>query len=123
VVASGEVALRLAERLLRFSDADLASLRGVGGPGLLLVLGPRECLPWADGVAYLGRDVRAPSLLVSAILEPSVPVDVLERALLGRLARPALPIAVLLGPPRLVPTGTARPVDRETLASWLRAAV
>jgi hypothetical protein len=119
VAATSGAARALAERLLRLADADLEALRGVAGARLLLIAGPAERLPWADGVEYLGRDAAASSLLLPTCHEPLVPLDLLQRALLHRLTAAATPVAVLLRPPLLVPAGSARPVERQALRSWL----
>jgi hypothetical protein len=114
VAAAGPAARTLARRLLAEPDEALGALRGVAGEDVLVLLGEAEALPWADGVLYLGRDPRAPGLLLPTALAPDVPPDLLERALTAR--HPA-PLAVL--PPRIVPVGAARPVARARLAAWL----
>jgi hypothetical protein len=116
--ARGEAAARLARRLLEEDDDSLAELKGVGGLGLLVVLGAAERLPWVEGVTYLGRDARAPALLMPTALEPSAPAALLERAFAARF--PGLvPCAVLTGPAALVPVAEARAVARESLLKWL----
>lgn len=119
VAARGSAARALAARLARCDDAALARLTGVAGPSLLIALGDGHALPWVDGVAYLGRDPRAPSLLVPTALAPDVPIALLERALLGRGEGIAAPIAVLVGPPALVGLGAARPIGRAPLEAWI----
>jgi hypothetical protein len=121
VAATGEVARALARKLLAREDGALARLRGVAGPELLVLLGEAEALPWVDGVVYLGRDEQAPSLLLPSNRAPAVPPALLERALLARAGAGDAPLAVLLDPPRLVPTGSARTVARERLSGWLDA--
>ncbi len=121
VVGLGEVALALAERVLRGEERALSELRGIASRGLLLLLGPAESLPWVDGVSYLGRDPGAPLLLLPTRLRPDVPVDAFERALLLRDPRVRPPLAVLVDPPRLVPVEGARPLDRGRLGAWLEA--
>lgn len=119
VAARGSVARALAARLARRDDAALARLTGVAGPSLLIALGESDALPWVDGVVYLGRDPHAPSLLVPTALAPDVPIALLERALLGRGEGIAAPIAVLVDPPALVGTGSARPIERAQLDAWI----
>ncbi|MFS8071489.1 MAG: hypothetical protein ACMG6S_34395, partial [Byssovorax sp.] len=97
----------------------LARLTGVAGPSLLIALGDGDALPWVDGVVYLGRDPRAPSLLVPTALAPNVPVALLERALLGRGEALAALLAVLVDPPALVGVGAARPIERAALTAWI----
>jgi hypothetical protein len=118
--ARGPAALALAARLLARDDAALEALHGVSGPGLLVVVGDRERLPWVDGVVYLGRDPAAPSLLLPTALEPDVPAPLLERAVLAR-GRLAAPIALLIDPPALVAAGGARPIRRAELSAWAEA--
>lgn len=117
--ARGAAAARLARRLLEEDDELLSrEFRGVGGRGLLVILGAEERLPWVEGVTYLGRDERAPALLMPTALEPSAPAPLLERAFAAHF--PGLtPCAVLTRPAALVPLAAARPVARETLVAWL----
>jgi hypothetical protein len=119
VAAHGEVAIAFAHRLLALEDESLATLKGVAGEGLLILLGDEESLIWVDGVTYLGRDEAAPALLVPTTLEPDVPMALLERALVKRLNE-AAPIAVLLDPPIIASVSLARPISRETLVGWLK---
>ena len=114
----GPVALALARRALAVEDAALARWSGVAGPGVLVLLGDTESLPWVDGVLYLGRDPAAPSLLLPCTLAPDVAPALLDRALVAR-AEAGTPLAVLPRSGHLVPVGAARPVSRETLGAWL----
>jgi len=118
VAGVGPVALALARRALAVEDAVLARWSGVAGPGVLMLLGDTESLPWVDGVVYLGRDAAAPSLLLPCTLAPDVAPALLDRALVAR-TRAAPPLAVLPRSGHLVPVGAARPVSRETLGAWL----
>jgi len=118
VAGVGPVALALARRALAVEDAALARWSGVAGPGVLLLLGDAESLPWVDGVLYLGRDPAAPSLLLPCTLAPDVAPALLDRALVAR-AEAGTPLAVLPRSGHLVPVGAARPVSRETLGTWL----
>ena len=118
VAGVGPVALALARRALAVDDAALARWSGVAGPGVLVLLGDAESLPWVDGVLYLGRDPAAPSLLLPCTLAPDVAPALLDRALVAR-AEAGTPLAVLPRSGHLVPVGAARPVSRETLGAWL----
>jgi hypothetical protein len=124
VAAVGAPARALAERLAAFDDAALGALAAVAGEAagddLLVVLGEAAALPWVDGVVYLGRDDAAPELLLPTALAPSVPPGVLAVAIRAALSVPGL-IAVLAAPPRLVPCGVARAIDRGRLAAWREA--
>ena len=121
VVAEEEAAHRLAARLLERPDESLGSLQGVSGPGLLILLGPADDLPWVDGASYLGRDDSAPSLLLPTALRPSLPVALLERAVRRQFADAAPPVALLPGTARVVSVAPARAVDRKSLLAWREA--
>ncbi len=118
VAGVGPVALALARRVLAAEDAALARWSGVAGPGLLVLLGETESLPWVEGAFYLGRDTRAPALYLPCTLEPGVAPALLERALLARQGV-ATPLAVLPRASHLVSVGAARPVSRDVLRAWL----
>ncbi len=120
MAARGEAARALARRLLARSDEDLARLTGVAGQDLILLLGNAgdgALLPWVDGAIYLGRDPRAPSLLLPTNREPTVPLPLLERALVLRAGHSKVepPLAVLLDPPFLASVLEARPLIRRRL--------
>jgi hypothetical protein len=122
VLGLGVVARRLAERLLRYEAEDLKRWRGVAGRGVIAVLGPGERLPWVDGVAYLGRDPRAPQLLLPTTLGPrGLPAELLERAILQQAAQLVPPLAVLAFPPRILSLAAALPIARGRLSAWLEA--
>ena len=118
VAAQGAAATRLAYRLLHEPDDVLLQFKGVSGPGVLVILGTEEMLPWVNAVVYLGRDEQSPSLLLPTTLEPSVPLSLLERSLTADFAGLA-PCAVLLNPQTIVPLTEARPIARKSLLKWL----
>jgi hypothetical protein len=127
--AVGRRARALAPRLLAREDAALARLHGVAGKDVLVVLAEAADLPWLDGIVYLGRDPEAPALLVPTILEPEVPIALVERALVRRAQ--TSPLAVLPDAERLeprartdllVPCGGALPIVRAVLEAWARRA-
>lgn len=115
VAARGAAATRLAHRLLHDPDS-LSHYKAVGAPGLLIVLGEEQWLPWVDGVVYLGQDPQSPSLLFPTNLEPSVPAALLQRSL-----DQSGPCALLLDPPLIVPLSEARTIARASLVKWLEA--
>ncbi len=119
VVAVGDVALRLARRLLLLPDDALARLCGVAAPGVLAVSGPEPDLPWVNGVQYLGRDARAPTLLLPTAVVPAAPLQLMERALVAGSGGAPAPLAVLLDPLRVIPLGGARPIERARLCAWV----
>lgn len=93
LVARAAVGLgEVGDRLLRAIGA--RRLEVVRFAGALVVLGPEPELPWVDQVLYLGIDPRAPGLLLPTHRAPTVPIDLLARALTGG-RRLAPPIAVL----------------------------
>lgn len=125
-IALGPAARSLAERLLAMTDDNLGALRGVAGRDLLAITGAERALPWVDGIIYLGRDPAAPRLMLPAMLRPSAPAHVLEAAVARRVdpapgpwAMLTGPQAALAGPPRIVPLGGARPIQRDLLQGWL----
>ncbi len=118
-VASGSAARELAVRLLARTDEALAQLQGVGGESLLAIVGASADLPWVDGVIYLGRDSRAPALLMPTQREPDVHPALVESALVARGGGGG-PWGVLLDPPRLVNLGLARPLARAALEAWAK---
>jgi hypothetical protein len=109
----------LAHRLLRDPDS-LSHYKAVGAPGLLVILGEEERLPWVDGVVYLGHDSQAPSLLFPTNLEPSAPAALLQRSL-AIVHNQSGPCALLLDPPLIVPLSEARTIARASLVKWLEA--
>jgi hypothetical protein len=115
--AEGAVARRVLERLAHERRERLGALQCVATRRCVVLLGPEPELPWADGVIYLGRDARAPLLLVPTYYEPDVPYDVLERRV---VAAGHTPIAVLPHARQLIPLGNARAVERDALLAWLR---
>lgn len=117
VAAQGDAAFRLAQRLLQFDDESLARFEGVSGKQLIVVRGPTDLLPWTHGVQYLGSDPSAPSMLYPTNYEPSLPQELVARAL-AKVAGQGV-IAVLPGPLLLIPMGDARPISRQTMIDWL----
>jgi hypothetical protein len=122
-VAIGPDASRLAERLSTRDDAALARLVGVWSrekSGAIVVIGEAADLPWIDGVRYLGRDPRAPALLVPTTLEPDVPIELVARAIVRRAGdRAGSGLAVLPDIPLVVPCGGALPIARARLLARL----
>lgn len=95
-------------------DEVLARLSGVAAPGLIVVLGGEDDLPFVDGATWLGRDPAAPGLLLPTTLAPDVAAGLYADAVRSR-AKASL-VAVLPGPPlTLVPLDAARPLDRARL--------
>lgn len=115
VVGCGAVAEALLRRMARVSEDTLATFEGVAGPGVLVVLGEANPLPWVDGVVYLGRDPRAPRLLLPTAQEPELHPGLLEQAVLLR-SKGSWKTAVLLDPPRLIVLEAPRMLDPQGLS-------
>jgi len=120
LAGQGEVSLRLARRLLQMDDESLGQFQGVAGKQLIVVQGKSDLLPWVEGVQYLGVDPSTPSVLFPTSYQPSLPPELLVAALRTKTGTQEL-IALLREPLLVVPMGSARPVSRATLASWLES--
>jgi hypothetical protein len=116
--ARGRSAIALGLRLLKYSDDELAQLKGVVGEETMVVLGATELLPWVDGIVYLGRNDSSSSLLLPTTYVPNVHVSLLENALLARHKGHA-PLVVFLNPTAVVSVAKALPVQRNALQQWL----
>jgi hypothetical protein len=99
LAACGVIAWGAAAELLAARVPTEVSLSALASEEALLLLGETGELPWVDGVVYLGRDDSAPELLLPTTLSPSVPLDLLARALRKRLSAN--------GPLAIVPRGAA----------------
>ncbi len=119
VAAGGPAAIRLARRLLQLSDEELAKLRGVAGDDFIAVTGEPECLPWADGVFYLGKSESGPRIVIPTHSMPTIPVTILERAIVKQFPDLTPPIGILPDPGRVFSLAEARPVARDVLVTWL----
>jgi MoxR-vWA-beta-propeller ternary system domain bpX5 len=109
---------RLARKLVNLRDDELAMLRGAGTRRLILMLGPSDRLPWVDGVQYFGIDPAAPSLFLPCHSIPAFDLSIVYKAFLNITKG----VQHIVDPRRkwLVPTGSARPVDRGAVRKWLR---
>ncbi len=114
--ARGEAAIRLVKRLLARDDDHLRLLQGIGGADLAIITGPQDQLPWVDGVTYLGRASGAPDLLLPTNLQPTVPENLLARAIAHAKIPP--PVALLVDHRTLVSLAQALPLSRATLVAW-----
>lgn len=119
--ALGPAALALAAHLLARPAEALHALRGVAGADVLAVLGAASDLPWIDGIAYFGRDERAPRLLLPTTVEIGPSPALLERALFARYPHLLAPVLVVPGARRVVPMATALPVEPARLRAYLEA--
>ena len=110
MVATGEVAQVLARRVLQVG---VDGLRGLATNDALLLIG--DDLPWVDGVRYLGCPSDCPGLWMETTLEPSLPLELVRRA----LAAGAGPIAVV--DDQVYALAIARPLCAQALNDWLSA--
>lgn len=118
VVALGDAARALAQRLLELDDAQLSRLTCGGGEGLLIVRGATRDLPWIDGARYLAALPGVPELLVPAQRAPNVPPQLLARAL-ERVSRgPAAWLRDDEGRELLVPLASLRAPSRARLLAF-----
>jgi hypothetical protein len=119
VAGWGDCAIELASRAVarQFRDGALAAM---ASEVALVLIGSGDDLPWADGAVYLGRDPAAAGMLLPTSVGPSVPVDLLERAVRKRFTV-AGPIAVIPRGPtvEVLPLGEARGVSVADLARWM----
>lgn len=117
LVAFDQAAIELAHKLLSLDDEKLRALQGVSAAKTLFVAGAAAALPWANAVVYLGKDSRAPLILLPTTRIPDVPLDLFERALIAQFPDKS-PFAVVEN--KIVQIGEMRPVARAVVQRWLR---
>ncbi len=119
VAAIGDRATALGLRLLKEDyQESFVRLQAVVTDNILLLFGAVDDLPWVDGALYLGKDSQAGSMLIPTNLAPSVPMDVVFRAILKGF--PAAPPVVLLPKQGLLFSASpARPISKDRLVAWL----
>ncbi len=134
VAAHGDAAVRLLDRVL--TRASLEPLTGVIAGQWVVLLGPADALPWAEGVVYLGRHPDAPAVLFPTAIRPSLPIDLVARAIRLRAPGCDWPAAFLPGdvhgrftagadrsgvapspPDAVISLGDARPLGRAELTA------
>jgi hypothetical protein len=99
-------------------DGTFPDLRGVVRGDLIVIIGERALLPWAEGCIYLGRSPDAPGVYYPTLLRPDAPLALHARATVGRADSDDLPLA-WVDPDTLVPLGAARPIEVARLSAWL----
>lgn len=115
VLALGQGAGSLARRALAMPEQEQGQLRALAAPGVLVLLGPAQVLPWVDGARYLAPEPCAPGLWLpsSQGLWPH------PALVLRRLERSApTPLALWPGG-EVFPLGDARPLWPRALRAWL----
>lgn len=112
VLAEGEAAIYLAQKLVERSRENLSGVRFAGG---LVILGPAEDLPWVDGAIFLGRPSALKPVYLPTHREPQFPLEWMEGALRSQCPPPW----VLLEDGRVVGLGKASAVEIELLDKFL----
>ena len=116
VVAHGAAVPRLLARVKAAAADVRAQWSATAAPGLLVVFGPAETLPWADGARYAAPHPDAPALWLPTHAEPSLAVDLLWRALERRFARS--PLLLWPEPSLAIPLDRQLPADDGLLAGF-----
>jgi hypothetical protein len=119
VVAQGDIARRLAQRMCSADDVVLHRLRVIVAHGRVIILGVDSDLPWVDGVSYLGIDPDAPTLRMPTTLAPSVASDIFERAIQQRIKGQPV-VALLPDPLRIMSLDGASRWTRGDWQTWLQ---
>jgi hypothetical protein len=113
--AHGPVAARLHRRLAALPAARRAALTATAADHWLVVLGPSDDLPWADGVRYAAPHPASPALWLPTHCAPDAPPDLLWRALERRHGR--APLLLWPEPEETLPLDRALAVDDALLAA------
>lgn len=104
---------------LRYAERPDPRLEGAVDEDRLILLGPTEALPWAEGVIYLGKPDDAPQLRVPTGLRMAFP-DALFGAAVRRADAQGLPPWLVFGSPlRVVSLAAAGPLDPDRLRAWV----
>lgn len=116
VVAAGSVIPAVLAQLRARPAEALASLSAVAARHLLVVLGPKDALPWADGVRYCAADPSAPMLWLPTHMAPGLPPELVQASLAKRT--PQWPALLWHAPEQLLPLERAASVT-PALLDWL----
>lgn len=117
-VGHGLAAARLLARLAARPPARRAALAVTGTRDWLVVLGPTDDLPWVEGVRYAAPCDACPSLWLPTHRTPSVPPDLLWRALQARHRR--APLLLWPEPAAVLPLDRQLPADDAVLQALAR---
>lgn len=87
ILVTGEQKQHLFECLAQMTSEQLATLRGSHNEHIALLIGPPESLPWlpvsgSSDAVYVGKNPLAPHLWLPTHLTPSVPIDLLDKAII-----------------------------------------
>ncbi|MCP4149947.1 MAG: hypothetical protein GY757_19530, partial [bacterium] len=103
----------LVQRLLRFDDSILQSLKGIGSKEFIVIIGPEEKLPWVEGLIYLGHDRETPGILLPTMRKPVTDSHLVAEALAEkRIKKPAF---LVDAPPCCGSIAAAQPISRKHL--------
>lgn len=111
MVASGAAARALLAQLAARMDAQ--GLRLAAAPGMLVLLGDGDRLPWIDGARYCAPDPDARGLWLPTTLQPDLPAELLHAALQRRGGRNAF--LVWPEPELVLPLDDTLPLAPSTL--------
>jgi len=103
----------LLDRLLALPDPQRAPLTVTANGDMLAVIGAPNHLPWAPGVRYAAPCMEAPALWLPTTHRPSVPADLLARAILRLHDRS--PILLWPDPSWIIPLDRQLPVTEALL--------
>lgn len=112
VVGQGVAARTLARRILEDERPGVCDLRVAVGDDWIVVCGPADVLPWADGATYLGLES---TLLTPTTMRTTLPVDLVERAIGRKNPGTTVPFRVLIPDCLLVSALPTREVNRGRL--------
>ncbi len=119
VVAEGDAALRLAERLLRLDADAFDALRAAVSEGMLVVRAPEGAAPWVDGASFFAACTSAPELYFETHRAPRFAAPLLVASLRERFGD-VFPAALDLNG-RLISLRGLERIDRDHLARWAPA--
>jgi hypothetical protein len=100
-------------RLFALPDSQRAALSITANRDMLAVIGAPEYLPWAPGVRYAAPCAEAPALWLPTTHRPTVPTDLLARAILRRHNRS--PILLWPEPSWIIPLDRQLPMTEALL--------
>ena len=115
-VAWHDTARALHARLARLPSSQLERLQACGNGDVLIIVGASGDLPWIPGIAYAARCTDDPALWRPTVVRPSVPIDLLARALKRRHARE--PLLLWHEPAGIVPLDRQQRVSDDLLARF-----
>ena len=116
LVAVDAAARAVVRALAQRDAAQLAGLSAVNVGGVLVVLGPADRLPWAEGVRYCAPAADTPGLWLPTRTMPTLPADLVHAALRRRAGGTLL--LLWTEPDFVLALDDAVPID-STVLDWL----